>query len=75
MKGLQAEDGILALLKLKSLAHFQSMIESKVFCLPTLSTIELINYSTAIKNKVWVSHVNLANCFSQLLKSYTVEPQ
>lgn len=49
MKGLHAEDGMLSLLKLKSLAHFQSIIESKVFYLPTLSTIELINYSTAIK--------------------------
>lgn len=49
MKSLQAEDGMLSLLKLKSLAHFQSIIESKVFPLPTLSTFELINYNTAIK--------------------------
>lgn len=49
MKGLQAEDGMLSLLKLKSLAHFQSIIESKVFYLPTLSTIELINYSTTVQ--------------------------
>ena len=49
MKGLHAEDGMLSLLKLKSLAHFQGIIESKVFYLPTLSTIEVINYSTAIK--------------------------
>ena len=49
MKLLQAEDGMLAPLKLKSLAHFPSMIESKVFYLPNLSTIELVNYRTAIK--------------------------